>query len=160
MSARTFLLPALLLGFLACATDAEPGPETSETFGAAFSTDEVQSAESLWSSYSEDELSDSLRLTISGTVEEVCQAKGCWMTIAGEDGKEMKVTFKDYGFFVPKDLSGKAVVMHGVAYVQDTPVAELRHFAEDAGATEAEIAAIDRPRREFRFVADGVRLLD
>ena len=162
MIARILLLPVLLLGLISCSSEVEPQTESEpgNRFGAAFTTDEVQFAESLRTSYTEDDLSDSVRLTLRGTVEEVCQAKGCWMTISGREGEEIKVTFKDYGFFVPKDISGREVLMHGLAYVQETPVAELRHFAEDAGASEQEIAAIEQPRREVRFLAEGVQLLD
>lgn len=148
---------AIFLFLAACADDGTPEP--GETFGAEFSTATVEPAASLSSSYSPDDLSDSVRLTLRGTVAEVCQAKGCWMTITTADGSEMKVTFKDYGFFVPKDISGREVIMHGVAYTQLTSVDELRHFAEDAGESPDAISAIDEPRAELRFLADGVQLL-
>ena len=93
---------------------------------------------------------------IEGKVLEVCQAKGCWMTIDKGDGTKMRVTFKDYGFFVPKDLSGKTVVMQGRAEVTTTSVAELQHFAEDAGKSKEEIAKITEPEKELAFEADGV----
>lgn len=101
---------------------------------------------------------DTMVLTVQGTVNEVCQAKGCWMTIAGDD--EVMVKFKDYGFFMPKDISGQEVVMHGKAYYQTTPIDELRHYAEDAGKSAEEIAAITEPKRELHFLASGVLLLD
>ena len=160
MRARTLLPAILAFGLISCSTEVEPAPPDGEVFGASFATDNVRPAESLWTSYTEDDFSDSVRLTIQGRVDEVCQAKGCWMTVSGGEGQEMKVTFKDYGFFVPKDIGGSEVIMHGVAYIQETPVAELRHFAEDAGASEEEISAIDAPRRELRFLAEGVQLLD
>ena len=160
MFARTLPFAILLFGLFSCSPDNEPSQETGELFGAAFTTDEVQSAESLRASHLLDDPGDSLRLTVRGTVDEVCQAKGCWMTLAGEQGEEIKVTFKDYGFFVPKDISGQDVIMHGLLYVQETPVSELRHFAQDAGASPEEVAAIAAPRREVRFLAEGVRLLD
>ncbi len=68
----------------------------------------------------------------------------------------MRVTFKDYGFFVPKDIAGKTVVVEGVAQKKTTPVSELRHYAEDAGKSKAEIAQITDPKNELAFVADGV----
>jgi len=95
-------------------------------------------------------------INVEGEVREVCQAKGCWMTIGDE---EMMVKFKDYGFFVPKDISGRQVVMHGKAYYQVTPLEELRHYAEDAGKSAEEIAAITEPKKELRFLASGVLLL-
>ena len=72
----------------------------------------------------------------------------------------MFVKFKDYGFFMPLDLSGKTVVMHGNAFVEETSVDELKHLAEDAGKSEDEIAKITAPKKEFKFLADGVVIVD
>ncbi len=137
----------------------EAAEDATKTFGASFTAEEVVPANSLLTSYSENQLADTLQTTLQGKVNEVCQAKGCWMTIAAGDGEEMMVKFKDYGFFMPKDISGQEVVMHGMAYYQITPVDELRHYAEDAGKSAEEIAAITEPKRELHFLADGVKLL-
>lgn len=93
---------------------------------------------------------------VTGTVESVCQAKGCWMKVKTTDGQTMRVSFKDYGFFVPKDIAGKTVVIDGEAKMKTTSVAELQHYAEDAGKSKDEIAKITEPKRELTFVADGV----
>jgi hypothetical protein len=97
-----------------------------------------------------------VKTKVSGTVESVCQAKGCWMKVKMDNGESMRVTFKDYGFFVPKDIAGKTVVFEGEAKKSVTPVAELRHYAEDAGKSKEEIAKITEPKHELAFVADGV----
>ncbi len=99
---------------------------------------------------------ESMNTKVTGTVESVCQAKGCWMKVKMDNGETMRVTFKDYGFFVPKDITGKTVVVEGVAEKKTTPVSELRHYAEDAGKSKAEIAQITEPKNELAFVADGV----
>ena len=93
---------------------------------------------------------------IEGEVESVCQAAGCWMKIKTADGQTMRVTFKDYGFFVPKDIAGKKVIFEGIPAVKTTSVAELQHYAEDAGKSKDEIAKINSPKMELTFVADGV----
>ena len=93
---------------------------------------------------------------IEGEVESVCQAAGCWMKIKTADGQTMRVTFKDYGFFVPKDIAGKKVIFEGIPAVKSTSVAELQHYAEDAGKTKEEIAKITAPKTELTFVANGV----
>lgn len=93
---------------------------------------------------------------VEGKVSEVCQAKGCWMTLEKGDGTKMRVTFKDYGFFVPKNISGKTVIINGKASVTTTSVDELRHYAEDAGKSKEEIAKITEPKKELAFEADGV----
>ena len=93
---------------------------------------------------------------VEGTVESVCKVKGCWMKVKTGDGQTMRVTFKDYGFFVPKDIVGKTVVVEGTAETSTTPVADLRHYAEDAGKSKAEIEKITEPEKALTFVADGV----
>jgi hypothetical protein len=93
---------------------------------------------------------------VQGIVASVCKVKGCWMEVKTADGKTMRVTFKDYGFFVPKDIAGKQVVFEGVAQQTTTSVAELKHYAEDAGKSKAEIAKITQPEKALTFVADGV----
>lgn len=98
----------------------------------------------------------SLKTRVTGIVEDVCQAKGCWMKITTADGKAMRVTFKDYAFFVPKDIAGKKVVIEGVAMKQETSVADLKHYAQDAGKSEAEIAKITKPEYDITFEAEGV----
>ncbi len=105
---------------------------------------------------------DSMSMKVTGKVQEVCQKKGCWMTLVSDQPgyPEMRVTFKDYAFFMPKDLSGKRVVVDGFARVQTTSVDMLRHFAEDAKKSPQEIAAITEPKREVSFEAAGVLILD
>ncbi|MFD2933189.1 DUF4920 domain-containing protein [Spirosoma flavum] len=93
---------------------------------------------------------------VEGTVESVCKVKGCWMKVKTGDGQTMRVTFKDYGFFVPKDIVGKTVVVEGTAETTTTPVADLRHYAQDAGKPKEEIAKITEPEKALTFVADGV----
>jgi len=99
---------------------------------------------------------ESLDMKVKGKVLEVCQSKGCWMTIDMGDEDIMRVKFKDYGFFVPKDAAGKTAVMEGVVEKKIVSVDELKHLAEDAGKSEAEVAKITEPKEEITFVARGV----
>ncbi|QNP54172.1 DUF4920 domain-containing protein [Hymenobacter qilianensis] len=103
---------------------------------------------------------DSAQVKLVGKATEVCQAKGCWMTMAIADGKQMRVRFKDYGFFVPKDISGKTVVINGWAHRETVPVSDLRHYATDAGKSEKEVAAITKPEQQLNFEADGVLVME
>lgn len=99
---------------------------------------------------------DKMPAKVEGTVESVCQMKGCWMKVKTGDGQVMRVSFKDYGFFVPKDIVGKTVVLEGTAETTTTPVAELRHYAQDAGQSKEEVEKITEPEKALTFVADGV----
>jgi hypothetical protein len=99
---------------------------------------------------------ESLDIKVKGTITEVCQAKGCWMTLDLGNDELMRVKFKDYGFFVPKDAVGKTAIIKGIAKNEIVGVDELKHLAEDAGKSEKEINAIDKPKEELTFVAEGV----
>ena len=99
---------------------------------------------------------ETVEAKLSGQVVEVCQKKGCWMKVDMGNGSTLRVTFKDYGFFVPKDIVGKTVVFEGQAKVEKVPVETLRHYAEDAGKSQEEIDAITSPEEKISFVASGV----
>ncbi len=98
-------------------------------------------------------------VSIAGTVDAVCQAKGCWMTMKTEDGTEITIKFKDYAYFMPKDCAGKKFMCHGKLFTKITSVAELKHLATDAGKSKKEIKKIKSPQKELRFEADGVMLM-
>lgn len=101
-----------------------------------------------------------MNVKVTGKITEACQSKGCWMKMDLGDGSTMRVKFKDYGFFVPKNSGGKTAVIQGKAFIEETSVAELKHYAEDAGKTKEEIAAIREPKRQLAFEAEGVILKD
>jgi Domain of unknown function (DUF4920) len=105
---------------------------------------------------------DSLAAKVTGKVSAVCKAKGCWMEIVSDKpgAPVMTVKFKDYGFFMPKDIAGRSVTMDGYAFTETTSVDELRHYAEDAGKSKEDIMKITQPKTELKFMAHGVVLLD
>ncbi|MEC8134232.1 MAG: DUF4920 domain-containing protein, partial [Bacteroidota bacterium] len=89
--------------------------------------------------------SDTVNMVIKGVIKEVCSKKGCWMRLSLTDEEDLMVRFKDYGFLVPTDASGE-VIIKGQAFETQISVEDLRHYAQDAAATEAEIAAITEPK--------------
>ncbi len=95
-----------------------------------------------------------------GEVTATCTKKGCWMDVAsGED--TVFVRFKDYGFFVPTEgVLGKRTIIEGEAFFDTLTVEMRQHYAEDAGATEEEIAAITEPELLLAFTASGVMIED
>jgi hypothetical protein len=103
---------------------------------------------------------DSVKTKLVGPILKVCQAKGCWMTMQVSDDQNMHVSFKDYGYFVPKDIDGKESIIEGYAYMETMSVDDLKHYAEDAGKTQEEIDAITEPETKLSFVADGVIVKD
>ena len=100
---------------------------------------------------------DTITTKVSAKIIEVCQMKGCWMKLDLGNEQEVMVRFKDYGFFVPLNAEGD-VIINGKAFVSETSVDELRHYAEDAGKTADEIAAITESEKTYAFEADGVLL--
>lgn len=99
-------------------------------------------------------------VAIKGKVVDVCDKKGCWLTIETDDNSQFFVKMKDYAFFVPTALKGKTVVMDGSAERKVTSVDEQKHYAEDAKKPQAEIDAITKPKEEIRFVANGIKVVN
>lgn len=90
-----------------------------------------------------------------GIVTAVCQEKGCWMTLKSGD-QSVRVTFKDYGFFVPKDSAGRAAVLEGVFNVKTVSEAKAKHYAEETPGGKPD--AIKGDQKELSLVASGVEL--
>jgi hypothetical protein len=111
--------------------------------------------------YTQMEGQDTLEVTLTGTINETCAKKGCWMTLDMENGQELRVRFKDYGFFVPTEgVQGKKATVHGIAFTDTLSVDYLKHLAEDAEKSEEEIAAITEPEISMNFEATGVVIED
>ena len=135
-------------------TEAVVVKDTSQMFfGDTITTDGAIEANQLISKLTG---KDSISIKITGIIDEVCQKKGCWMNMNIGNNQSMKVRFKDYAFFVPKDAAGKTVYIEGYAYNDTISVAEQRHYAEDAGDSKEEIAKITKPEISISFEANGV----
>ena len=155
---------AITLALVSC-KDNDKKPETQEiekqevnytSVGMEINDADALPAARMTEHYKAMKVGDTVNSKMIGKVEEVCQSKGCWMKVDLENGEQVMVKFKDYAFFMPKDLAGKEVVLNGKAFVNEVPVDEQRHYAEDGGATPEEIAAITAPKKTFSFEADGV----
>ncbi len=158
------IIPILFFAFAltACAQQAPnevPGlADTVKSYGAVIEANDVLTSDQLMETLSK---VDSVECTFSGTIQETCSKKGCWMTLDAGMSEEMRVRFTDYGFFVPKEgQGGKRTVMKGKAYKSVTSVAELQHYAEDAGKSPEEVAMITEPEVAISFLADGVLIYD
>lgn len=101
---------------------------------------------------------DSLFIKVKGEGLSSCPMKGCWMKVNLGEGNEMRVSFKNYAFFVPKDLQGEEVVFEGILTQRVSDLEILRHYAKDEGASEEELMQITEPRKEYSFEATGVLL--
>ena len=93
---------------------------------------------------------------LEGQILSTCPMKGCWMKMSVEQDTIL-VRFKDYGFFVPKyGAEGKSAIINGKLSVDTLSVAQLRHYAEDAGKSNEEVSKIINPEITISFLADGV----
>lgn len=92
---------------------------------------------------------------IKGKVTEVCQAKGCWMILVDGD-TYARITFKDYGFFVPTETSMQRTVVYGVLSEHVLSGEQAEHYAQDAGAQST--LEMKGEVREYSLVASAVEL--
>jgi hypothetical protein len=150
------LFPVLLFSFILIAQPPKIPADKGTIFGNSVAEE---------GSVSTDLLVDSLKVSgqsrevkVTGKVLEVCKAEGCWVRMETKSGS-MLVKMKDHAFLVPIALEGKTIVAEGVATFKETSVAQLRHFAEDAGKSKEEIAKITEPKKEIVFQAVGVKVL-
>jgi hypothetical protein len=95
-------------------------------------------------------------VTVEAKVRKACEKKGCWMELSGgEKAMGVRVTFKDYGFFVPLDSAGKTARVEGVVKVAQLDEARAKHY-EAEGATVPK--SKDGKYTEVQLVASGVEL--
>lgn len=97
---------------------------------------------------------------IAGRVKEVCRSMGCWMTLEKGDGSTLMVKMKDHAFYLPKDLTGRIVVVEGTAGLEEVTEKKRKHLAEDAGKSKEEVAKIKGAVKELQFTASGVKVTD
>ncbi len=98
-------------------------------------------------------------LTVEGHVRSACTRRGCWMEVAtGADPAlpGCRVTFKDYGFFVPTDSAGASAKVQGTLDVNTLPPERVAHLESEGGHFPRKNP--DGSVNELRLVATGVEL--
>lgn len=124
--------------------------QTHEVFGAAMPTGEASHTLS-------DLVADADRyidqdVIVTTRIAKVCQKKGCFF-VATEGATSARVTFKDYGFFIPTDAGGKAVSLAGRFGRKALSQADAQHYAKDLGEAPAKAAEF-----EYVIVATSVSI--
>ena len=146
----TFLLIPLLLH---CQNLSEDNSHNISFHGKKITDNNIQSFQENKIDFLKNNKDD---IKIEGKILSTCPMKGCWMRLNVEKDT-MLVRFKNYGFFVPKNgLVGKSAIINGKISVDTISVAQLRHYAEDAGKSNLEISQINKPEITLSFLADGV----
>ena len=92
-------------------------------------------------------------VVVSTRIAKVCQKKGCFF-IAQHGADSVRVSFEDYGFFIPTDSGGKTVILAGTFSRKPLSKEEADHFAEDLGEEPAAVP----PEFQYSIVATGVSI--
>jgi len=127
------------------ATDA-----VSETFGAALDESLPSVRLSVLAGAPHEWLGKPVR--VDARVSRVCRKKGCFF-IAKEGATALRVSFKDYAFFVPTDAGGKTVTLAGELVRVDRSAGQAAHLADDLGTADAVAAG-----PAYEIVATSVRI--
>lgn len=98
-------------------------------------------------------------ITVEGQVRSACTRRGCWMEVAESSDPKLpgcRVTFKDYGFFVPTDSAGAKAKVQGTLGVNTLAPDRVAHLESEGGQFPRKNA--DGSANELRLVATGVEL--
>jgi hypothetical protein len=126
------------------------------SFGEKFQPKKILNEKQMLKKYKALKKGDSINVTFQSNIKEVCKKKGCWMQMDLGNSNKSFVKFKDYGFFVPLNADNSIAIVSGVAFVDVVSVEELKHYAKDAGKSQAEINKITKPEITYSFTANGV----
>lgn len=130
--------------------------EKFQSFGDSISAENVMSKEDLLAKFETLKEGDTINIKFRSEIKDVCQKKGCWMNVALNDEKNTFVRFKDYGFFMPLNAAGSEAILEGKAFISVETVDELKHYAKDAGKSQAAIDSIIAPKTSYSFLSHGV----
>lgn len=155
---RSYVFLTLLLIMFSCKNEnAILTKNEFKSFGDKIVPEEAISTLEMAEIYFNLKIGDTVQAKVEASIKEVCSKKGCWMKLDLGNDQEIMVRFKDYGFFMPLNAEGN-VIVQGKAFITETTVDELRHYAEDSGKSEKEILAVTEHEKTFAFEADGVLL--
>jgi hypothetical protein len=129
---------------------------TYASFGDKITDENAISNDEMLTKYKSLKTGDTINVKVATKINEICQNKGCWMTLDLGNSEKAFVKFKGYSFFVPMNAQKRESVVEGKAFVEETSVADLKHYAEDEGKSADEIAKITEPKTEYKFLAHGV----
>ena len=145
------LLLLLLLGPLLCISQEVSEERSLNYYGEKVSSKSLADLS---------QIDEGSLMKVQGTILSSCPKKGCWMQVK-INSDTIQVTFKDYGFFVPKTgLKNKKTILEGYPKQDTISVKMLKHFAEDAGKSQKEIDKITKPEYKISFIAGGVIIKD
>jgi hypothetical protein len=96
---------------------------------------------------------------VEGEVTGVCTRMGCWMDIADEAGRSIRIQVEDGVLVFPSDAAGKPAAAQGKVTVEELPrdryVAWRKHMAEEGGEPFDESKLGDGPYRLVSIAGTG-----
>ncbi|MFO0749565.1 MAG: DUF4920 domain-containing protein [Myxococcota bacterium] len=128
-----------------------PAPGQAQLLGSPFTLTEAKPLGEVVKTASA-EKDDVVR--ISGTVDQVCQKRGCWMVVRDGD-VEARVIMKDHAFAIPFDSKGLKATVEGTLKVKVYTEAQAKHLAEDGAQDPAKVSG---EKKEFLVTATTVQL--
>ena len=128
---------------------------SAQKFGKNISKSNIQSVEKIVKNEANFQGKE---VTVHGVVEKICVKKGCWLNL-GKGDKTVRVTFKNYGIFVPSNFLGEKVAIQGIFKLTEESVERQRHLLEDEGKPRSEIEKITSPKKTYSIVATGIEII-
>ena len=97
-----------------------------------------------------------INLTISGKVEDVCKAEGCWMKLDLGEEKRLLVRMKNRSFSVDDEVQGKYAFVKGTVHYDTISVENLQKHAKEDGESDSVVSALTVPEINLVMEALGV----
>ncbi len=98
---------------------------------------------------------------VRGVMGDVCPDAGCWGEIAdkpGEKGVFMSFVFDRSKQRVPAEAKGHAAVAQGKVIQVEVPEEQRKHYAEERGASAAELAKIKGSEQTVRLECSSINI--
>jgi hypothetical protein len=99
---------------------------------------------------------------VKGKIAEVCQMAGCWIELAGDDGKTVRIKVNDGEIEFPKDGAGRLAIAEGllsrIDMTREEAIAAAKHQAEESGKPFKE-ASVQGPVTKYQIQGTGAIIL-
>jgi len=162
---NTILLPFIVLILISCSSTSNEEVSTREIiiedglnyYGEKFNQkDAIDLKEFMVLA----ENTDTLEIKLNVGINEVCQAKGCWIMVNLLGGEKMIVSFKENNLFIPKDVAGKSSSILGKTFLRSVSVEMQKQYAKDLGEQVMLVDTISEPIIQRCFIAKGIIIKD
>lgn len=90
---------------------------------------------------------------VETTITKVCQKKGCFF-IAQVSGQPIRISFKDYAYFIPTDTADKPVKMLARLVQKELSQEQAKHFTSDLKSDDV---VLDQGK-VYELIASGIMI--